>query len=90
MGYDIGVYDVNWLKRPEGVAYDYLPDMAAYFMAVGEGNAYGTLEKAAVVEHAPEWAEDNELDTEQRRELLAWVDSLPWDEDDCASLTINW
>jgi len=89
MGYDVGVYDVKWLKRPEqGPAYDFLSELAAStLMACSDGDAYGSFSKADAEELADGIHDDN---ADARATVRAWLNGLPWDEDNCVSLTINW
>ena len=93
MGFDVGIYEVTkWLPRPEGVVYNALPDLASDLLcAVGEGNAYGVVEKQEMMDWIDRMHEyGDKVDDAARQELIEWANSLPWDEDDCVSLTVNW
>ena len=92
MSYDIGTYETTYLPKPTGVVYDVLADLAEDLLpAITEGNAYGTVEKQGLLDWIDEMhVYSDKVDDAGRDELIAWASSLPWDEDDCLSLTINW
>jgi len=93
MGLDVGIFTIKYLERPRGRAYSFAWELAIEASANGymhgEGNNWGPFEKQQVHELLDEFAENKGLSTQEKAEVWAWVESLPW-EDDIIELHFNW
>jgi len=87
MGLDIGKVDIEYLPRPTGIAYEFAKELACEASCVGDGNAFGFYLREEMEERATEFAEDKEVSD---KELMDWIATLPWDEDNYVTLTFNW
>ena len=85
MGLDIGIMSVNVLDRPRGNTYRFALDLAweasVYGVMHGPGNSVGYFTKNQVRRLVVAFARQNGLSREQRAEVWAWVESLPWEEE---------
>ncbi len=83
MGLDIGIITIQYLERPRGMAYEFAWELAVEASVGGymhgEGNNWGAFTQRQVLEMLEEFAETRRLDASAKREVLAWVESLPWD-----------
>lgn len=83
MGLDIGIISIRYLERPGGVAYEFQWELAAEASAngymYGEGNNWGAFTQRQVLEMLDRFAEREALESDATAEVLAWVQSLPWD-----------
>ena len=93
MGLDIGIMSVNVLDRPRGHTYQFAWELAheasAYGVMHGPGNSVGYFTKNQVRRLIVAFARQNGLSREQRAEVWAWVESLPWDGHEI-ELHFNW
>ena len=93
MGLDIGIINIQYLDRPSGHAYRFMWDLAveasAWGYMHGEGNNWGYFEKCQVARLLLDFSLSNALTRLERREVWAWVQSLPW-EDNEIELHFNW
>ena len=95
MGLDIGIMTYEKLGRPKrGPAYQFAVDeMCTHACAMGfmsgDSNSYGWFEKDEVLEMLDGFAERQSLTQDQKAEVWAWVESLPWDGD-YIELHFNW
>ena len=87
MGMDIYEVKLEKLPRPQGLAYQFIGEMAAEAQSWGEGNAFGFYQKEEMEERARRFANDNPLAEDV---LMDWISSLPWDEDGYLTLHFNW
>jgi len=87
MGLDVGKVNIEYLPRPAGIAYEFAKQLACEASCVGDGNAFGFYLRDEMEERAREFAEDKGA---SERELMDWIATLPWDEDNYLTLTFNW
>jgi len=87
MGLDVGKVDIEYLLRPGGIAYEFAKELACEASCVGDGNAFGFYLRDEMEERAKEFAEDRGVSD---KELMDWIATLPWDEDNYLTLTFNW
>lgn len=83
MGLDIGIISIRYLERPQGVAYEFARELAAEASVngymYGEGNNWGAFTQRQVIEMLDRFVEREALDSDATAEVLAWIQSLPWD-----------
>ena len=83
MGLDVGIMSVQVLDRPRGNSYRFAWELAHEAASLGvmsgEGNCLGYFTRNEVRRLVVEFARQNGLTREQRAEVWAWVESLPWD-----------
>jgi len=87
MGMDIYEVKLEKLPRPQGLAYQFIGELAAEAQSWGEGNALGFYQREELEERAKRFADDNPLAEDI---LTDWINSLPWDEDGYLTLHFNW
>ena len=87
MGFDLGRVSIEYLPRPEGLAYEFAVQLACEASCVDDGNAFGFYLRSEMEERAKEFAKENPLAEDI---LMDWVASLPWGEDNYLTLTFNW
>ena len=87
MGMDIYEVKLEKLPRPQGLAYQFIGELAAEAQSWGEGNAFGFYQRGELEERAKRFAKDNALAEDI---LMEWINSLPWDEDGYLTLHFNW
>lgn len=77
MGADAALWKVTgWLARND-VGFVLLSESA------GEGNCEGFVDKKTFEHNLKSWLDDHrDDDSEVTKQLLAWVDDLPWVDDD--------
>ncbi len=90
MGMDVGKVSIEYLDRPQGAAYEFIKELACEASCVGDGNAFGFYLRADMEARANEFASRQQAAEEEAKELMAWVSSLPWDENGYLTLTFNW
>lgn len=93
MGLDIGIISIRYLDRPSGRAYDFAWELAEHASVHGymwgEGNNWGPFQKDEVRQMLDQFAAREGLTPEEKAQVWAWVESLPW-EDDLIELHFNW
>jgi hypothetical protein len=87
MGFDVGKVEIEYLPRPQELAYEFVKELADEASCVGEGNAFGFYLRGEMEARAKEFAKGNEL---AEAVLMDWIATLPWDEDGYLTLTFNW
>jgi hypothetical protein len=87
MGMDIYEVKLNKLPRPQGLAYQFIGELATEAQSWGEGNAFGFYQRNELEERARSFAKDNVLG---ETILMDWIKTLPWDEDGHVTLNFNW
>ncbi len=87
MGMDVGKVSIEYLDRPQGLAYEFIKELACEASCVGDGNAFGFYLRSDMERKAKEFAKGNEL---AEQILMDWIASLPWGEDGYLTLTFNW
>lgn len=83
MGLDIGIITIQYLDRPQGIAYRFAWELAHEASVGGymhgEGNNWGAFSQRQVLHLLDVFAESRKLDASAKNEILEWVKSLPWD-----------
>jgi len=87
VAYDVGKVTIEYLPRPEGLAYEFMRQLASEASCGGDGNAFDFYFRSEMEERAKEFTEDNVLGEEI---LKDWIATLPWDEKGCLVLHFNW
>ena len=87
MGMDVGKVSIENLPRPQGLAYEFINELACEASCAGDGNAFGFYLRDEMEGRAKEFAKSNELAEQILRD---WIASLPWDEDGYLVLNFNW
>ena len=98
MGLDVGKVSIDYLPRPDGAAYAFVKELAAEASCVDDGKAFVFYFRDEMEKRAEEFAEDKlhlpGMTTQQvkanKTMVMDWITSLPWDEDNCLTLTFNW
>ena len=94
MGLDVGVVKISYLDRPENPIYDFLwslaidPDDQTWGYS-WEGNAFYEFMRENLDDRVTEYVEEKALNHADSDKLMAWVESLHWD-DDTIMLHLNW
>ena len=83
MGLDIGIINVTYLERPQGLAYEFAWEMAieasvSSYMT-GEGNNWAPFTQRKALTMLDQFVTDKSLDSAAKGEILQWLRSLPWD-----------
>ena len=83
MGLDIGIISINYLDRPQGIAYKFAWEMAVEASVggymYGEGNNWGAFTQRKMLRMLDQFAAHEDLNASSKAEILEWVRSLPWD-----------
>ncbi|MBI4216236.1 MAG: hypothetical protein HY687_02410 [Chloroflexi bacterium] len=90
MGLDVGKVTIEYLERPEGLAYEFGYEMATTAQAWGEGNALGFYLRRDLLRQARAFARQSNATPEETAALVHWVRGLPWDGGGYTALTFNW
>ena len=94
MGLDVGIIHVSYLERPSGVAYDFALAMSeeetAFGYMSGEGGCWGWVAREQVAWLLADFAARRGLSAEERAQVWAWVESLPWNGADALELHFSW
>ncbi|MBI2165466.1 MAG: hypothetical protein HYU29_03560 [Chloroflexi bacterium] len=84
MGLDIGIINITYLPRPQGLAYRFAWEMATEASTSGymhgEGNNWAPFSQRKVLLMLDDFASRRSLPAPQKAEVLAWVRSLPWED----------
>ena len=94
MGLDIGVVRINYLRRPDGPAYEFARDLS---FDPDEADWNGSSPEHTFVEYSREtmlsvmdrYAAKNKLTQSDTAKIRAWMDELPW-KDDTIMLHLGW
>ena len=82
MGLSVSVMRWEMVEYPKGVAYDFAWEMAIdgvdYAYATGENQSDIPFTQRGVLRLLDEFTEERGLSRRERREILAWLKSLPW------------
>ena len=83
MGLDIGIISIRYLERPQDMAYEFAWELAIEASVngymYGEGNNWGAFTQRQVLRMLDAFVASRGLDASAKGEILAWVQSLPWD-----------
>lgn len=90
IGFDVGAVSIRYLERPHGAAYDFIQHLAANATCWGEGNAFGFYLKEEMAREAETCVAQEKGGPGQLAEIVAWMETLPWDEAGYLALTFNW
>ena len=82
MGLDVGIMHVEYLERPQGIAYEFAWQLAHRASAngymTGEGRNWAPFTQRQVLRSFRRFVAARGIDAEGRAEILSWVRSLPW------------
>lgn len=82
MSLTVGLIITRRLDQPEGIAYDFAQHMAeegvdlAYMS--GEGHSWIPFTQQETLRMLDDFARERGLSRRQRKEVEAWLESLPW------------
>lgn len=83
MGLDIGIISIEYLKRPDDIAYRFAWEMAIEASTSGymhgDGNNWGAFTQRQVLDMLDDFVRSRRLDDTAEAEILEWLRSLPWD-----------
>lgn len=83
MGLDIGIISINYLERPQGIAYEFAWELAQEASIggymYGEGNNWSAFTQRKVLIMLDQFVVDKRLDSAAKGEILQWLRLLPWD-----------
>ena len=85
MGLDVGVATIRYLSRPRGAAYRFAWHLMENFCEAnwefGEcTDMLAQYEEETLERLAERFAESEGLQPDERKEVIGWVQSLPWKE----------
>lgn len=88
MGLDIAYKSgpFEFLKRPGGIVYDfvsYLAETAEFWNSVSSMSHYT---KQDIKKHAEDYCNKEKLSENEKQEIFAWIEQLPWKEDEVTLL----
>ena len=94
MGLDVGVVNITYLERPDEPIYEFLWAMASGQLGEDwgggwEGNALVEYHRESLTAKANQWADGEGLESQQRTQLLQWIEELPWRGNDIM-LHLDW
>ncbi len=82
MGLGVGVMHWEGVALPKGVVEEFAREMAFDGIGVaymsGESQSYVPFTQRGVLRLLDEFTEEHGLSRRERREILAWLKSLPW------------
>ena len=93
MALSIGVMSIAYLETPNGLAYQFASEMARTASYAdntwGETSCWAPFTRDEIDELLDDFTVEKSLTQDQKAEVWAWVDSLPWDGDDL-ELYLDW
>ena len=97
MGLDVGKVSIKYLPRPDGAAYAFIGELASEASCAGDGNAFDSYFRDEMERRADKFAEDRlylpgvsqQEVKANRKVIMDWIASLPWDKDNYLMLTFN-
>ncbi len=84
MGLNVGTITIEYdVPQPDGAAYQFAAEMAAEGASdaymLGEGRSWVAFTQRHVLRMLDNYVRANGLSLEERREVLEWINSLPWE-----------
>lgn len=93
MGLDIGVVTKTMLPRPRGAAYHFAWSLVEDSDSWGEGNAFAFYLRSHLHAHAADYIRDHselDADLEGQKQILDWIESLPYEPSGYIELYFGW
>ncbi len=93
MGLDIGTVTKTMLPRPQGAAYDFAWTLPEDCDSWGDGNAFGFYLRSHLHARAANYIRAHpelDADWEGQKEILDWIESLPYDDVGYIELYFGW
>ncbi len=91
MGLDIGVVTKTMLPRPQGAAYDFAWSLVEDGDSWGEGNAFSFYLRSHLHARAADYIRAHpDLYWHGQKQILDWIESLPYDDVGYIELYFGW
>ena len=90
MNTDIGLINIEYLRKPAGIVTEFITYLAANANRVGNRTALGFYLHDGMEQKAKEFLDQYATEPGQADALHDWIDTLPWKETGHLAMAFNW